>query len=62
MITEYNITDLINIEYKAGDIFREEYTKDMFPETMDSILHKFEEWLKQYDLFELYKEKWKCKS
>ena len=45
-----------------GDIFKEEYTKDMFPETMDSILHKFEEWLKQYDLFELYKEKWKCKS
>ena len=31
------------------EIFREEYTKDMFPETMDSILHKFEEWLKQYN-------------
>ena len=44
-----------------GDIFREEYTKDMFPETIDSILHKFETWLKQYNLFDLYAEKWKCK-
>ena len=43
------------------EIFREEYTKDMFPETMDSILHKFEQWLKQYNLFDLYTEKWKCK-
>ena len=43
------------------EIFREEYTKDMFPETMDSILHKFEQWLKQYNLFDLYAEKWKCK-
>lgn len=59
---DFNFNDIANIEYKVGDIFREEYTKDMFPETMDSILHKFEEWLKQYDLFELYKEKWKCKS
>ncbi len=45
----------------VGDIFREEYTKDMFPETIDSILHKFEAWLKQYNLFDLYAEKWKCK-
>ena len=63
--TEYpdlNFKDIANIEYKVGDIFREEYTKDMFPETIDSILHKFKEWLKQYDLFELYEEKWKCKS
>ena len=59
---DFNFNDIANIEYKVGDIFREEYTKDMFPETMDSILYKFEEWLKQYDLFELYKEKWKCKS
>lgn len=44
-----------------GDIFREEYTKEMFPETTDSVLHKFETWLKQYNLFELYAEKWKCK-
>lgn len=43
------------------EIFREEYTKDMFPETMNSILHKFEEWLKQMDLWNLYIEKWKCK-
>ena len=43
------------------EIFREEYTKDMFPETMNSILHKFEQWLKQYNLFDLYTEKWKCK-
>ena len=49
-------------EYKVGDVYREEYTKDMFPETIDSILHKFEEWLKQYNLFDLYIEKWKCKS
>ena len=45
----------------VGDIFREEYTKDMFPETMDSVLHKFETWLKTYNLFDLYAEKWKCK-
>ena len=51
-----------NVEYEIGDIFREEYTKDMFPETMNSILHKFEQWLKQYNLFDLYVEKWKCKS
>lgn len=48
-------------EYVVGEIFREEYTKDMFPETMDSILHKFKQWLKQYNLFDLYAEKWKCK-
>lgn len=63
--TEYpdlNFKDIANVEYEVGDIFREEYTKDMFPETMDSILHKFEEWLKQYNLFELYTEKWKCKE
>lgn len=63
--TEYpdlNFKDIANIEYKVGEIFREEYTKDMFPETMDSILHKFEEWLKQYDLWDTYTEKWKCKS
>lgn len=62
--TEYpdlSFKDISNIEYEVGDIFREEYTKDMFPETMDSILHKFEQWLKQYNLFDLYAEKWKCK-
>lgn len=51
----------VPMEYSVGDIFREEYTKDMFPETIDSILHKFENWLKQYNLFDLYTEKWKCK-
>lgn len=48
-------------DYKIGDIFREEYIKDMFPETIPSILHKFENWLKQYKLFNIYAEKWKCK-
>jgi len=47
---------------EPGDIFKEEYTKDMFPETIDSILHKFESWLKQYNLYDLYTEKWKCKG
>ena len=56
-----NLKDVEKIEYAVGDIFREEYTKDMFPETMDSILHKFEQWLKQYNLYDLYAEKWKCK-
>ena len=51
----------VPMEYKVGDIFKEEYTKDMFPETMDSVLHKFEQWLKAYNLFDLYAEKWKCK-
>ena len=62
--TEYpdlNFKDVSKVEYEVGDIFREEYTKDMFPETMDSILHKFDQWLKQYNLFDLYTEKWKCK-
>lgn len=62
--TEYpdlKFKDISNIEYKVGDIFREEYTKDMFPEAMNSILHKFETWLKEYNLFDLYTEKWKCK-
>lgn len=59
--SDANLKDIEKIEYVVGDIFREEYTKDMFPETMDSILHKFEEWLKQYNLFDLYTEKWKCK-
>lgn len=58
---DLNFKDASIVEYEVGDIFREEYTKDMFPETMDSILHKFEEWLKQYNLFDLYTEKWKCK-
>lgn len=53
--------DISKIEYEVGDIFKEEYTKDMFPETIDSILQKFEQWLKQYNLFDLYVEKWKCK-
>ena len=62
--TEYpdlNFKEVSKVEYEIGDIFREEYTKDMFPETIDSILHKFEEWLKQYNLFDIYVEKWKCK-
>ena len=49
------------IEYEVGEIFREEYTKDLFPETIESVLHKFIEWLKAYNLYELYTEKWKCK-
>ena len=31
------------------------------PETIESVLHKFEQWLKTYNLFEVYTEKWKCK-
>lgn len=58
---ENNFQDFKNVEYEVGDIFREEYTKDMFPETIDSVLHKFETWLKAYNLFDLYAEKWKCK-
>lgn len=49
------------IEYEVGEIFREEYTKDLFPETIESVLHKFIEWLKAYNLYELYAKKWKCK-
>lgn len=58
---ENNFQDVKSISYEVGDIFREEYTKDLFPETMDSILYKFEAWLKEYGLFDLYTEKWKCK-
>lgn len=58
---DLNVKDVSKVEYEVGDIFREEYTKDMFPETIDSILHKFEQWLKQYNLFNIYEEKWKCK-
>lgn len=62
--TEYpdiEFKGIAKIEYEVGDIFREEYTKDLFPETINSILHKFESWLKEYNLFDLYAEKWKCK-
>lgn len=58
---ENNFKDIKNVEYNIGDIFREEYTKDMFPETIDSILYKFEQWLKTYNLYEIYEEKWKRK-
>ena len=58
---ENKVSSRNKYKYEVGDIFREEYTKDMFPETEDSILHKFEQWLKQYNLFDLYTEKWKCK-
>ena len=55
----YLITN--KFEEEPGEIFREEYTKDLFPETIDSILNKFETWLKEYNLFDVYAEKWKCK-
>ena len=58
---DINFKDIEKIEYEVGDIFREEYTKDLFPETIESVLHKFIEWLKAYNLYELYTEKWKCK-
>ena len=58
---ENNFKDIKNIEYNIGNIFREEYTKDMFPETIESVLHKFEQWLKIYNLYDVYSEKWKCK-
>lgn len=56
-----NFDDVDSLDYEVGDLFREEYTKDLFSETIDSILHKFESWLKAYNLFEIYEEKWKCK-
>ena len=59
---ETKIRDNQQTKYVISDIFREEYTKDMFPETISSTLHKFEEWLKAYNLFDLYAEKWKCKK
>lgn len=59
---ENDFKNIAKIDYEVGDIFKEEYTKDLFPETIDSILHKFENWLKEYNLFDLYAEKWKCKS
>lgn len=59
---ENNFKDIKNVEYNIGNIFREEYTKDMFPETIESVLHKFEQWLKIYNLYDVYTEKWKCKN
>lgn len=56
-----NFKDIKNVEYNVGEIFREEYIKDLFPETMETVIHKFEEWLKMYGLYETYTEKWKCK-
>lgn len=55
----YLITN--KFDKKPENIFREEYTKDLFPETIDSILSKFEAWLKEYKLWDVYVEKWKCK-
>lgn len=63
--TEYPDITFQNTEkiiYDVGDIFREEYIKELFPETIESILHKFESWLKQYNLFDLYIKNWKCKG
>lgn len=57
-----NFKDIKSVAYDIGDIFREEYTKDLFPETIESILHKFIAWLKAYNLYDLYIEKWKCKN
>lgn len=59
--SENNFKDIRNVEYNIGNIYREEYTKDMFPETIESVLHKFEQWLKIYNLYDVYTEKWKCK-
>lgn len=56
-----NFKDIKSVAYDIGDIFREEYTKDLFPETIETVIHKFEEWLKMYGLYETYTEKWKCK-
>lgn len=56
-----NFKDIKSVAYDIGDIFREEYTKDLFPETIKTVIHKFEEWLKIYGLYETYTEKWKCK-
>lgn len=58
---DINFKDIAKVEYEVGDIFKEEYTKDLFPETIESVLHKFIEWLKAYNLYGLYTEKWKCK-
>lgn len=44
-----------------GEIFREEYRKDEFPENIETIINKFENWLKEYDLLEIYQENWRCK-
>lgn len=57
-----NFKDIKSVTYDIGDIFREEYTKDLFPETIESVLHKFIAWLKAYNLYDLYTEKWKCKN
>mgnify|MGYP004474252541 FL=1 len=57
-----NFKDIKSVAYDIGDIFREEYTKDLFPETIESVLYKFIAWLKAYNLYDLYTEKWKCKN
>lgn len=57
-----NFKDIKSVVYDIGDIFREEYTKDLFPETIESVLYKFIAWLKAYNLYDLYTEKWKCKN
>lgn len=61
---EYPDIEFKSIEkvgYEVGEIFKEEYTKDLFPETIESVLHKFIKWLKAYNLYDIYTEKWKCK-
>ncbi len=57
-----NFKDIKSVAYDIRDIFREEYTKDLFPETIESVLYKFIAWLKAYNLYDLYTEKWKCKN
>ena len=61
MVTTGIITDLsIDFATRKSKINLLLDTRDIEP--IESILHKFEKWLKQYNLFDLYVEKWKCKG
>lgn len=61
MVTTGIITDLsIDFATRKSKINLLLDTRDIEP--IESILHKFEKWLKQYSLFDLYVEKWKCKG
>lgn len=63
--TEYPDADfqsVAKIDYKVGDLFREEYERDAIVEPIEITVNKFINWLKQMDLYTLFTEKWGCKK
>ena len=59
---DIDFQSVASIEYKVGDLFREEYERDAIIEPIEITVNKFISWLKQMDLYTLFTEKWGCKN